>query len=290
VTATAVVDALPLRRRKPFTAIRKGIIEHVLAGRLRGAAFAVYIWLHLQADHRTGTVRTNAARVSSELGFHPVTVRRALASLRDQGYVRYAAEATSRQLYEVAIEKYHAHFAEAGRHGRLHGALQERAADGRQRSAIRASKKKEERKDISLRVRSADAAASNDDLDPVEAPATAERLTRAEALAAAPAALRETLELFWLKTAREDLAADELAALRELDQAHTPAVIQRQITRAVERFTRRGDDPRTLTVRYIWESLKAYATRKPPATAAAVPATKYPPGLTVMRLGDESRV
>ena len=59
-------------RRKPFTAIRKGRAEHVLSGRLRGTAFAVYIWLHMQADHRTGTVRSNAGRLATEIGLHPV--------------------------------------------------------------------------------------------------------------------------------------------------------------------------------------------------------------------------
>jgi hypothetical protein len=50
----------------------------------------------------------------------------------------------------------------------------------------------------------------------------------------------------------------------------------------VERFRRRGNGLRTLTFRYVWESLRAFATRKAPApktsTQHARPA--YPPGLT----------
>jgi hypothetical protein len=124
-------------RRKPFTPIRKGIIEHVLSGRLRGAGFAVYIWLHLQANHETGTVRTNATRLASELGFHPVTIRRELAALRRAGYVRYAGGGSSRQLYEISIEKYHDHFEDldaalhGGLRGQLHGRVQERGASPR---------------------------------------------------------------------------------------------------------------------------------------------------------------
>ncbi|MEK7372174.1 MAG: hypothetical protein AAB265_12050, partial [candidate division NC10 bacterium] len=103
--------------------------------------------------------------------------------------------------------------------------------------------------------------------------------TRDEALAAAPRALRETIELFWLKTGRDGLTEDDLAALRELDHAHTPAVIQKAITESVERFTRRGDDPRGLTFGYVWESLKRFTTRKSPAPPAS-PHPAYPPGLT----------
>jgi hypothetical protein len=91
-------------RRKPFTAIGKGIIEHVLSGRLRGAGFAVYLWLHLQANRETGTVRTNATRLANELGFHPVIIRRELTVLRRAGYVHYADGAGSHQLYDITIE------------------------------------------------------------------------------------------------------------------------------------------------------------------------------------------
>ncbi len=98
-------------------------------------------------------------------------------------------------------------------------------------------------------------------------------------LAAAPRALRETVELYWLKTGGDGLTPDDLSALHELDQAHTPAVIQKAITESVARFTRRGDDPRGVTFRYVWDSLRRFATRKSAPTASPHrPA--YPPGLT----------
>ena len=99
-------------------------------------------------------------------------------------------------------------------------------------------------------------------------------------MVAAPRALRETVELYWLKTGRDDLTPDDLSALRELDQTHTPAVIQKAITGSVERFTRRGEDPRGVTFRYVWDSLRRFATRK--ASAATTPPARpvYPPGLT----------
>jgi hypothetical protein len=128
----------------------------------------------------------------------------------------------------------------------------------------------------SLRVRSADAATDTTTADPSKSEA---RLDRAEALAAAPRTLRETVELYWLKTGRDDLTPDDLSALRELDQAHTPAVIQKAITESVARFTRRGEDPRGVTFRYVWDSLRRFATRKS-APTASLHRPAYPPGLT----------
>ena len=100
----------PAGRRKPFIALRKGLTEHVLSGRLTGSAFGVYVWLHLQADHRTGTLRTNAGRLAGELGMHAAKVRRDLAALRGCGYIRYDSEPGSRELYVITIEKYDRHF------------------------------------------------------------------------------------------------------------------------------------------------------------------------------------
>jgi hypothetical protein len=101
------------------------------------------------------------------------------------------------------------------------------------------------------------------------------RARPSEALAA-PRALRGGL--YWLKTGR-DGSPDDLA-LRELDQAHTPAVIQKAITESVARVTRRGDDPRGVTARYVWDSLRRFATRKTPAATQPPDRPAYPPGLT----------
>jgi hypothetical protein len=103
------------------------------------------------------------------------------------------------------------------------------------------------------------------------------------ALAQAPAVLRETLELFFLKTGRDGLALEELGALRELDTAHTPAVIQKAITAAVQRFARRGQPPGAITVRYVQDSLRHFTTRRFAAAgvrAQVAPRSKYPDGVT----------
>ena len=46
-------------------------------------------------------------------------------------------------------------------------------------------------------------------------------------------------------------------------------MIQKAITESVARFTRRGDDPRGVTGRYVWDSLRRFATRKAPAATPA---------------------
>jgi DNA-binding transcriptional ArsR family regulator len=281
-------------RRRPFTAIRKGLIAHVLSGRLRGTSFAVYVWLHMQADHTTGIVRTNAGRLAAELGLHPVTVRRDLGALRHNGYVRYESVEGSRQLYEIAIEKYHRNFEDAATaqpepaQVPLQAPLHERAGTTGNHGRSSAPKNKEvrSRRTTTLRVRTADP-----DTDPKNSSKTPETgstpaLTRSAAIAQAPAILRETLELFFLKTGREGLAADELGALAELERAHTPAVIQKAITTAGERFARRGQPPGEVTLHYVWDSLRRFTTRRPPgsgpsqAAADGVPARKYPEGVT----------
>ncbi len=58
-------------------------------------------------------------------------------------------------------------------------------------------------------------------------------------------------------------------------------MIQKALTQAVERFERRGEDPAALTLRYLWESLRRYTTRKPRnAQREAPPTPPYPTGVT----------
>jgi len=217
-------------RRKPFTAIRKGLTEHVLSGRLRGTAFAVYVWLHMQADYRTGTVRSNAGRLAAELGLHPVTVRRDLGALRAGGYIRYASAPGSRQLYEIAIEKYERNFEGAGTPGAeqvlLQPPLQERLARARLHERVSLPKKIDGRRTASaLRVRSADADPESGGASAGEAAAPGGLpgcLARDHALAAAPAILRETLELFFLKTGRAARVGARLRGAAPAAGGHTP--------------------------------------------------------------------
>jgi hypothetical protein len=330
----------PAPRRRPFAAIRKGIVEHVLSGRFNATQLGVYVWLHLTADHETGTVWTSAPRLATELKLHPSTVREILASLRQAGYLGYECVQGQRALYEITIEKYHAQFEDGGREVRRQVGrqvrrqvrLHVRRASSGQDSENQAPKKKEGRRNqkTPLRVRFADPDRSDRDLllrsetrgraredvpARAEGPATGDArsatdtltredvpacapadtqaredtsgqalagtVTREDALAQAPAALRDTLELFWLKTGRDTITPSEVDALRALEAAHTPAVIQRAITKAVDRFTRRGEPAAALTLDYIQQSLQHFTTRaRTGARREAVPQPSYPVGVT----------
>jgi hypothetical protein len=295
-----VTPRRPAPRRKPFAAIRKGIVGHVLSGRLKGARFATYLWLHLQADHTTGTVWTNATKICLEIGFHPVVIRRELEALRREGYLRYGGTRGSRQLYEITIEKYHEHFEdESGElqgelhgqlHDELHGGLQERSVSSGNGGANAAPKNKEEERPqetpAPLRgVRFADSTGTED-----------VSLTRSDALARAPEPARQALASFFVVTGREAISGDDFAYFARLDQAHTPAVIGKGISAAAARFAKRGQPSGELTLQYVWESLKHFTTRQPPepghgrttgARTNAAPGgsahPKYPPGVTRLR-------
>ncbi len=294
---THISQPLTLRPKRPFAAIPKGIVEHVLSGRLRATGFALYVWLHLRADHRTGTVWTHAVRLAAELGLHPVTVRRQLSALKCAGYIRYQSPPGGQKAHEITIEKYHERSDESrgalhdalhdglhgglqgGLHGALHGGLHKRPGTPRNGGDFSPPKNKEVRINTPLRVRAADPIHPETLQDEVPE----KLLSKAEALAQAPPALRETLELFCFKTGRDGVAPGELGWLHLLDQAHMPAVIQKAITTALERFEQRGEDPATLTLRYLWESLRHYTTRQPRRGQREPERTaKYPIGL--MRL------
>ena len=183
--------APPTLRRRPFAAIRKGLVEHVRGGRFNVTQLGIYVWLHLLADHTTGTVRTNASVLASELRTHPVTVRRHLAELRRSGYLRYSPTRGSGQLFEIAIEKYDRHFEDQARalHGSLQGRLHVRAASGRRNTQIAPPKKKEGRSvrfadrhglgnDLLLRrsqTRAREASPARDDDQSLQLPTTSTR-------------------------------------------------------------------------------------------------------------------
>jgi hypothetical protein len=72
----------------------------------------------------------------------------------------------------------------------------------------------------------------------------------------APPAMRETLDYFLLKTGRTGIKSEELSALRVLEEIHTPARVNREVAQAVERFRRNGKPLPSLTLVYIYKSLR----------------------------------
>jgi hypothetical protein len=270
-----------------FLKWRRSIDEHLELGRLSWDEYGMFSWLCTKADPHTGRLRTSWTIIGSQTRLGAKRVEQLCRSLKGKGYIGYPEHRGSATLAEVAIDKFPLRdgtYTALARHGRATPAEARRELKGSSARKNRTSPRRVRERDrtTSLRVRSADASTGSSITGPSnDPPRPEEHLGRTEALAAAPRALRETVELFWLKTGRDGLTQDDLTALRDLDQAHTPAVIQKAITESVERFERRGDDPRGVTFRYVWDSLRRFTTRKTHTLTSPSPERPvYPPGLT----------
>lgn len=88
-----------------------------------------------------------------------------------------------------------------------------------------------------------------------------------------PAAMKETVEFLLLKTGRKGLLAEELAPVMALEKIHMPSRIQREITKAAERFNRQGKPLSSLSFVYIYDSLKYQKSSK---SARAQPKVTMP--------------
>lgn len=92
-----------------------------------------------------------------------------------------------------------------------------------------------------------------------------------------PDILLPTLRLFLHETARGGITSSELAQLKALEKIHTPTRIQNEILTALNRYRSKGIPPDTLTVGYLWESLKSQNSRRKKAPGAAIVGCS-PPG------------
>lgn len=88
-----------------------------------------------------------------------------------------------------------------------------------------------------------------------------------------PAAVKETVEYLLLKTGRKGLLPEELAPIMALEKIHMPARIQREITKAAERFLKQGKPLSSLSFVYIYDSLKYQKSSK---SARAQPKVTMP--------------
>jgi hypothetical protein len=270
-----------------FVKWRRSIDEHLELGLLTWDEYGMFNWLCTKADPRRGTLRTSWTVLAGQTRLGAKHVEKLCRGLKGKGYIDYPEHRGWRTLVHVGIDKFPLRDGTYTALPREPGASpaevpakvpEELGGQMPEESMGSSAGRVRERSRSSLRVRSADTSTETGTTDPSK---PAERLGRAEALAAAPRALRETVELYWLKTGRDGLTPDDLAALRDLDQAHTPAVIQKAITEGVERFRQRGADPRGLTLRYVWDSLRRFTTRTTRAATLPDPERPaYPPGLT----------
>jgi DNA-binding Lrp family transcriptional regulator len=72
----------------------------------------------------------------------------------------------------------------------------------------------------------------------------------------APSAMRETVDYFLLKTGRSGIVPKELSVLWALAEIHTPTRVNKEIGQAVERFEKSGRPLSSLTLIYIYDSLR----------------------------------
>jgi hypothetical protein len=266
-----------------FVKWRRSIDEHLELGLLTWDEYGMFNWLCTKADPRRGTLRTSWTVLAGQTRLGAKHVEKLCRGLKGKGYIDYPEHRGWRTLVHVGIDKFPLRDGTYTSLPRVPGASpaevpRELGGQTPEESTGSPAGRVRERSRSSLRVRSADASTETSTTDSSK---PEERPGRAEALAAAPRALRETVELYWLKTGRDGLTPDDLAALRDLDQAHSPAVIQKAITEGFERFRRRNDDPSGLTLRYVWDSLRRFTTR-PARTVTPVEPERpaYPPGLT----------
>ena len=88
-----------------------------------------------------------------------------------------------------------------------------------------------------------------------------------------PSAMKETVEFLLFKTGRRTLSPEELGAVMALEKIHLPARIQREISKAAERFSRQGKPLSSLSFEYIFDSLKYQKSTK---SARAQPKNHVP--------------
>ena len=88
-----------------------------------------------------------------------------------------------------------------------------------------------------------------------------------------PSAMKETVEFLLFKTGRRTLFPEELGAVMALEKIHLPSRIQREISKAAERFSRQGKPLSSLSFEYIFDSLKYQKSTK---SARAQPKNHVP--------------
>jgi len=92
------------------------------------------------------------------------------------------------------------------------------------------------------------------------------------ALKKIPSAMQETVEFMLLKTGRSRLLPEEIGPIMALEKIHLPSRIQREISRAADRFKSKGKTLSSLTFVYIYDSLKYQQSKsKKPTGAEAKP-------------------
>jgi hypothetical protein len=91
-----------------FTAIRNGLLDHALAGKLSPFDFGMYVFLIMRADYSTGIYHGCAMTIACQFGNPSLKehVQKALRRLREKKYINYRNGDGSRGAYLILINKF----------------------------------------------------------------------------------------------------------------------------------------------------------------------------------------
>lgn len=95
-------------QRTNFTAIRNGLLEHALAGKLSPFDFGLYIFLIMRANYLTGIYEGCALTIACQFGdpSQKEHVQKSLRRLRDKKYLNYRNGDGRRGAYPILINKF----------------------------------------------------------------------------------------------------------------------------------------------------------------------------------------
>ena len=89
-----------------YVQLRRGILEHLTAGRITSDEFAAYAVLILNANRHTGTWRGSGAAIARIVHWEARKACRVLASLARKGYIAIKRVPGSLQAYLFSVVKY----------------------------------------------------------------------------------------------------------------------------------------------------------------------------------------
>jgi len=90
-----------------YLKLRRGIETHLELGYICGYEFAIYCYLLLKADYKSGVVwQTSILKISQVLGFEYKTCGKYVRQLESKKYLKRFLQKGSKRLYPIAISKY----------------------------------------------------------------------------------------------------------------------------------------------------------------------------------------
>ena len=91
-----------------FTAIRNGLLDHALGGKLSPFDFGLYVFLIMRAGYSTGIYEGCALTIACQFGdpSQKEHVQKGLRRLRDKKYINYRNGDGSRGAYPILINKF----------------------------------------------------------------------------------------------------------------------------------------------------------------------------------------